>query len=1146
MKYVGNIEPHYGLRKLSIGVASVLLGMTMYGIVGHADTGTPVSGRENVNVNKSVGDVSGGANDQAVLQGKQAGSDNLTSSQNVERRDTENQFQQSLQINENNSTANSQQLKINSNNTLQNIASYDDQKVEQQSVSDQAENVDLLGTGWESMGGIAQDDPSKINNGNPIYFGSTIYWRIIGSFDLTEQQLKSHDAIKVGTLSETQSPVSSYSLRADSLDGLSLKLNDGTVVGQLSYKNNMIYAVSNGQFHGSGTQHFNFTINHCETGYMPPLAPYRGVGAIQTTVTWQIGSHTYNAKIAAPARRPVVDLNTQLLSKVAQHSSAPGGDLIQSWSIANYLTDEQSKQWSQSHGQSVGNDAVNVNPGFETAFLLGGDDTITPTDFHIEKYGDIVDSDGNLRVDNGFVNSYGEDSYSCVNAGDGLTLDDLKRLSPNGSLGNRTYYSRQSDGSVLVYAKFSPSALKITDFDTLKHFANNSYTVNFDKDPDKALANTMNYYRNHNPLNGYPIHNSIVLFYDRADLSRNMQTKITYLDPASGKAIRTLTGFAASTVNLTVRGQSMVKLHVINSDNGAELQKVKSFTDWPNKGKHAELDLPNITGYQVVTNDLVSVLSRLHLTGTAITANTQADYPKENTIADYYIVMEPKTETATVNIVDDDENGKVLDFGQVSGKFNAGIVSDDVINAKLQKLLDSGLYTLESNDLEKGLTYKDESQTVTIKLKHKIDSVQRHYRAIEKLPDGSEKVILDYYATLYKDADAKYYNSDGAFLNGNPQNKVLVHNVYKIVVGHGNDIGADDDGFSEPLDYLPGYHLVFHGNSATNGGFYITLWDDQRCIHFDYFYDSSTALLNSHPELGGCTASPLPSQDFYVLYVKNQYPVTINYYDLSGKQISSSTTTHTYLDQVDASATAPKGYVLLSGQDSKLTVGWDHNELDLLVAPAITRTSQNKIVTRTINVENVRGQVIKTVVQTVNFIRNLLTDQVSHQATSTAWQAVGSNEFAAYTPSVIDGYTVDSIASQAVNGDDNNSVVVVRYHAVNTEKMPKYVDVNGIGYDKVLDGYEVVQGQDLNKNGILIIKKPTPVIANKIEYVTRTITVYMPNGRTRTIKQRARKGSKFLAVHLPKLRGYRVKITGNVDQAAADGNMTANVKFVKI
>lgn len=43
-RYATKQVPHYGIRKLSIGVASVLLSTTLYmGVTAHADTTVPVS-----------------------------------------------------------------------------------------------------------------------------------------------------------------------------------------------------------------------------------------------------------------------------------------------------------------------------------------------------------------------------------------------------------------------------------------------------------------------------------------------------------------------------------------------------------------------------------------------------------------------------------------------------------------------------------------------------------------------------------------------------------------------------------------------------------------------------------------------------------------------------------------------------------------------------------------------------------------------------------------------------------------------------------------------------------------------------------------------------------------------------------------------
>ena len=56
----------------------------------------------------------------------------------------------------------------------------------------------------------------------------------------------------------------------------------------------------------------------------------------------------------------------------------------------------------------------------------------------------------------------------------------------------------------------------------------------------------------------------------------------------------------------------------------------------------------------------------------------------------------------------------------------------------------------------------------------------------------------------------------------------------------------------------------------------------------------------------------------------------------------------------------------------------------------------------------------------------------------------------------------------------------------------------------------------------------------------------MPNGKLRTIRQRVKKGTKFAAVHMPKLKGYTT--SGSADQfGVVDANEDINlhVKYVK-
>lgn len=82
---------------------------------------------------------------------------------------------------------------------------------------------------------------------------------------------------------------------------------------------------------------------------------------------------------------------------------------------------------------------------------------------------------------------------------------------------------------------------------------------------------------------------------------------------------------------------------------------------------------------------------------------------------------------------------------------------------------------------------------------------------------------------------------------------------------------------------------------------------------------------------------------------------------------------------------------------------------------------------------------------------------------------------------------------------DQDQIVKLSYTPLITLSKPKYIGAKGIGYNELPADYEVVNGQNGENGSMLIIKKPASVVTSKVEYVTRTITIEMPNGHKRTI-----------------------------------------------
>lgn len=288
------------------------------------------------------------------------------------------------------------------------------------------------------------------------------------------------------------------------------------------------------------------------------------------------------------------------------------------------------------------------------------------------------------------------------------------------------------------------------------------------------------------------------------------------------------------------------------------------------------------------------------------------------------------------------------------------------------------------------------------------------------------------------------------------------------------------------------------------------------------------------------------------------YNVVIKYLDLSGSQVGSQTVTGQWgSTQKVGALQVPQNYVLESvNVPTEVEIQPEDTELDLVVVPALIFRSYvdskdadlHHSVTRTINITR-PDKSIQTVVQTVVFGRNAWTNKKTGEITYSDWVPEAAPDFVAYVAPQLDGYVPGAVESMAADPAKDNVVADVAYTALPQAVSHSYIDVNGQTYDSIPTGYKVVVGQNAKDGAQLIVKDVKPTVP-KIEYVTRTITIVMPNHRTRTIKQRVVKGHSFLTAHLPKLRGYETKISEDADHAGigaytADHDVNVTVVFTK-
>lgn len=732
---------------------------------------------------------------------------------------------------------------------------------------------------------------------------------------------------------------------------------------------------------------------------------------------------------------------------------------------------------------------------------------------------------------------------------------DQKLLAPNLSLAEMkaenfvgVSVSTQDDGSILMYYNLPLKAIRhdptIINEDDVYAIAGNSDYINYlakDKDDALRLARRNLELWARGPLKGTPdnVYISLGGGITVSDPSLHPKVYIDMFNPQTGDKIWTSseTGVFSSTIT---KGQSLVKLHVINAENGRDLVQVKTYTDWPNQGKKANLTLSNITGYHLVDNfdTASSVLRRFNYVGTPLMSNVAVDYPAADTVNNYYYVMDANDETATINFVDQDQNNQVLSSLTLTGKFNQTINANDEFNRVLQGYLISGKYDLISNALTELPLYQDGNQTYLVVLKHHIDSVKRHYKVVENLPDGIQRTIIDVSATLYKDANVNYYSEGGAYVNGDRSERLLKANEF--VVSSGTLLSGDPyhSCYLAPLTLVPGYSVSFADTGYQQG--IRSGWRDSQTIFLDVFKGNTFA---SDLTNGGGAIDVLPNTTFHVNFVPNHYPVIVNYYDLTGKLIDSRTDNAVFNSVYELPETiVPEHYVLMSNQLKTLKVSWDVNELDLIVAPKIDYSTEVKSVNRTISIVRPDSS-IQTVLQTTSFSRLKLFNEVTSEFSFGDWS--GSGRLLAYVPKAMEGYRIDPVRSLTVLPTDEDINTIVRYVKLPVKQAPKYIDTMGQTYDILPVGYQIAESQNPNFGTVLIVKTQIPVIDIPTR-VTRTITIVMPNGRARLIKQTVKSGSVFSPVHLPKLHGYKVLISGNINKAVANDNMNATVRFVKI
>lgn len=332
--------------------------------------------------------------------------------------------------------------------------------------------------------------------------------------------------------------------------------------------------------------------------------------------------------------------------------------------------------------------------------------------------------------------------YSFKRFNDNLSVAQLKALNYTGAA-----ISQQDDGSIIEYANIPVKGFILPQdrvqaaYDAL---IERSFLINHlaksDVQADQMAKNTLNNVQK-GALKGLPTFSQLYDYnFHLNDSQEKTTVKSDNLDPNTGKVISTNSQDNYQN-SFAKQGQAQVNIHYISGTNGVELSKTSQNVG--DKNTDVKFNIPSVDTYHVRTGkdgqNTVTLLNGKTMTlpdgGTTISNNQGIKYPAESTVKDYYVVLDPASANETYQFVDDNNNG-------------AKVGTPTVVNGYLNETKSLSLTVPAGYALAKGQTMPTkatlQNKTVLIHLVHKTTSVSRDVtvkRTVNYLEKGTNKEL---------------------------------------------------------------------------------------------------------------------------------------------------------------------------------------------------------------------------------------------------------------------------------------------------------------------------------------------------------------------------------------------------------------------
>ena len=635
---------HWSLRKLGIGVTSVLLGTTFYlggNTVAHADTTAPatapadnggqvatVSPAESGNTTVLKASASTAPSQSAAPQSVAT---STTPQSATVAQSANNAVSQSPAISGSTTTPASSsatsdtptdqttsQLNVKSATTAANTPAINQSLAATDQNQAKTYWADTTKASLIPNSYTSKNFGSDGSNTYHATFNSTFRFGVSGSFTVSGDKLKPGNIINIARLKQTsstghfmawgdQSPTSDYLTYQGQRIGTVSVVNDQPDSSLVQLK-----VISAPKTVGNVSIDFATQTQKLLFNYQTDYKNYLPLGSGEYPYSEQLNLVNNSGKVLSSYQ---FDLKPVQLTPLIDY---PGNDSLDSYpyhgvgefqdfNVDSFIQNkEEFNKLQATSGKSAN---VNLQDTYKYYYKLTANNNKQQVSVNDKDYGfnltytyarPIVYSVENGKVialkDTPTV-AYGSESsfrnFTLTKLANNLSLSQIDNSNFTGAA-----YSVQSDGSYLLVYHIPSSTFKLSD-DNFKAAASNFQNIAFSSDPAKALADMESFY-NDGSLKGMPLEFMLALDFDFNNPDVGSIINMQRLNQDGKQMYATTMSSLRNTVAL--KDQAGLNIHYINLDTGLPMSKeLATTTNYANPGTKQSIDVPNFNHFHVVS-----------------------------------------------------------------------------------------------------------------------------------------------------------------------------------------------------------------------------------------------------------------------------------------------------------------------------------------------------------------------------------------------------------------------------------------------------------------------------------------------------------------------------------------------------------------